>query len=67
VLRLTSVPDDSLARRRALWHAAYANGLASAVSGTLSLSTPMDEAIVDDIARRLAGSFAQVGRAGETA
>ncbi len=64
VLRLMPLPDDSLARRRALWQAAYANGLAMAVSGTLCLSTPMDEAIVDDVARRFARSFEQVA-AGE--
>ncbi|MBS1886203.1 MAG: aminotransferase class III-fold pyridoxal phosphate-dependent enzyme [Actinobacteria bacterium] len=56
VVRLAPQADDDAARTR-LWWEAYRDGVLLSPSGVLSLSTPMDDGVVDEIAARLDASL----------
>lgn len=53
-------PGPAEDARTALWWAAYDNGVLLTPDGQGSLSTPMTEAVVDELADRLSGALADV-------
>lgn len=60
VFRLAPAEPEAPARRHELWWKAYANGLLLSSSGVLCVSTPMDQAVIEEAASRLQASFADM-------
>lgn len=53
------------AAAKRLWFSAYDRGLALTQNNLLAMSTPMDEAVIDDAAERLLDAVREVGAPGE--
>lgn len=57
VVRLEPVGQDPAARLRQLFWLAFEEGVVLTPSGTLCVSTPMDEQVIDSLVERISGCF----------
>lgn len=59
VVRLVSTGPDPVAHLRQLFWTAFADGVSLSPTGTVAISTPMDEGVVDTLIDRVTSCFAE--------